>query len=367
MPIPNSNTAEDSCLTVPNSSAITLASYKKFAHGHYLGYEPLAVYQKIIEMGEEEAHSTVLHDIVTGKSTMTIDDVLSLAPQHLNTRDNFGLTPLQRATLRNNIPAVQALLAWKPSLEIADYDWRSPLQRAAEFGHARVAEMLVDAGSDLNATDCWGETPLHLCTAQSSTEILEMLLACGAKILPNMEGRTAIFGPMFERFPNDEHVIRSYVEKLRAAGASIHDRDANGMDPLMVAVRKNHPVMFWAFRQLGLQVDNTCTFLEKRTILHIAAMFAGADIFSALHQAGISGLDPTQRDGSGRTALELITLRRELPEAELTEGQTPASAADVACFKELVDELMETFRSASVTDSDSESDDVFHDCLEQRV
>lgn len=75
VPIPNRDTAEDSCLTVPNSSAITLAGYKKFAHGHYLGYEPLAVYQKIIEMGEEEAHSTVLHDIVTGKSTMTIDDV----------------------------------------------------------------------------------------------------------------------------------------------------------------------------------------------------------------------------------------------------------------------------------------------------
>ena len=53
---------------------------------------------------------------------------------------------------------------------------------AAFEGHKEVIEQLLAKGSDVNAKDNDGNTPLSLATARSNAAVVELLKAHGAKL-----------------------------------------------------------------------------------------------------------------------------------------------------------------------------------------
>jgi ankyrin repeat protein len=78
--------------------------------------------------------------------------------------------------------AVRRLLSADASLVHAtDECLKTPLHWAAEKNHYEIAEMLLDAGADLEATTSWGATPFDWAATMGSVRVADLLLARGAK------------------------------------------------------------------------------------------------------------------------------------------------------------------------------------------
>lgn len=320
-----------------------------------------------MELGDEATHSTVIHDSVIARTSLSVEKAIDLEPDSLDASDNFGLTPLQWAVLRNNVHGTGVLLSWHPNLELCDYDKRSALHRAAEFDLAEIAQMLVNAGANVDVMDAWGDTPLHLAITLSSHRMARLLLASGARILPNRYGRTPLHGSVFGRFPEDAAVLEETVSILLDAGADFDGVDAEGMTPIVVAIQRSQVAMFHVLRRRGAMLESLePSAVNGKTIYHIAAMFSTHDMVQALRGAGITGIDPCQVDAAGLTALERISQRVSLPEAELSEGQVRASKEEYETFKALIEEarLRYYHKEDATRDGDSSDEEGFSDAVE---
>jgi ankyrin repeat protein len=73
-----------------------------------------------------------------------------------------------------------------------DEKGRTPLHYTATNGEAGLAEMLIAGGADVNIQDDEGNTPLHWAIRNNFAAIAEMLLENGADpSMENREGKTA--------------------------------------------------------------------------------------------------------------------------------------------------------------------------------
>jgi len=125
---------------------------------------------------------------------------------------------LFEAAEQGDADTVERILAGRPSLADAINDQgTSSLHVAAERGHARVVDVLLDAGLDPNLRDRQGRTPLH--RADSSAA------ACPA------------------------------TERLLARGAEVNARDDRGWTPLHAAW--NAPAKVQALLRAGADRDAT--------------------------------------------------------------------------------------------------------------
>ncbi|MES1911694.1 MAG: hypothetical protein MHM6MM_004089, partial [Cercozoa sp. M6MM] len=88
---------------------------------------------------------------------------------------------------------VKALLEKGSELEARNHDGYTPLHVAAWQGHTSVVDLLIQHGADLNATSHQMQTPLHLATSKGNNAICEMLLLAGADVnCRDDDGRTPL-------------------------------------------------------------------------------------------------------------------------------------------------------------------------------
>jgi class 3 adenylate cyclase len=78
------------------------------------------------------------------------------------------------------------------SVNVLDYNNRSPLHLACERGHLQVVEFLIESKAEINCQDNFGETPSSLAAARNHTSIELFLQQAGANCLAssNLELRT---------------------------------------------------------------------------------------------------------------------------------------------------------------------------------
>jgi ankyrin repeat protein len=77
---------------------------------------------------------------------------------------------------------VRRLLSADASLVHAtDECLKTPLHWAAETDQYEIAEMLLDAGADMEATTSWGATPFDCAATMGSARVADLLLVRGAK------------------------------------------------------------------------------------------------------------------------------------------------------------------------------------------
>ena len=72
-----------------------------------------------------------------------------------------------------------------PTAETPD----ASLWEAAMFGKIEAVKRHIAAGTDLNAKDEWGTTPLHYAAIEGHKEVVELLIAEGADVNADVNGK----------------------------------------------------------------------------------------------------------------------------------------------------------------------------------
>jgi len=98
---------------------------------------------------------------------------------------------LHMAVLTGNLDAVRGHVAAGSDLNARDAFGSTPLMVAATFGRAEAARTLIEGGADLDLTSAEGGTALHTAAFLGRTEIVEALVEAGAnKYLRDNAGNT---------------------------------------------------------------------------------------------------------------------------------------------------------------------------------
>jgi ankyrin repeat protein len=163
----------------------------------------------------------------------------------------------------------------------------TPLMTAASYGDADVAEVLIKAGADLEATatpdagGVPGGTALLHAAVFGNTAALDVLVAAGAHILSLVQA--AAVGdiadwPLANATPNDrllalimaaDHQRLTVIDQLIAAGTPVDATDPVwGRHPLRIAAENGRPASVQ--RLLDHGADPTLTDAHSRTPLQLS-------------------------------------------------------------------------------------------------
>ncbi len=201
----------------------------------------------------------------------------------------------------------------------------TPLHAAAMAGHARVAEMLIDAGADVNAVAAEESgSPLYLAGGMGREEVVRLLLDLGADVTRGPEGRQPIHAAA-------QRGHKSCVEMLLAAGADVNSADRGGRTPLHRAAAGWHTPVVELLLARGAEVN--ARMKNDRTALCEAMIAAQArsrresiaDLLAVVKVLISKGSDVNARDDEGRAALHwaAVTGQVEVAKALLEAGADP--------------------------------------------
>ncbi len=156
------------------------------------------------------------------------------------------------ACAAGRVAAAVAEIDRDPSLMKAhSTDGWTPLHLAAFFGHADLANALLDRGADINAasTNAMNNTPLHAAAAGGNTPLVKLLLERGADPNARQEGGwTALHSAA-------QAGNREMVEVLLANGADVNARATNNQAALDLALMRGHHEVVALLEELGAKLQ----------------------------------------------------------------------------------------------------------------
>eukprot|EP00295_Goniomonas_pacifica_P008576 CAMPEP_0175838580 /NCGR_PEP_ID=MMETSP0107_2-20121207/18331_1 /TAXON_ID=195067 ORGANISM="Goniomonas pacifica, Strain CCMP1869" /NCGR_SAMPLE_ID=MMETSP0107_2 /ASSEMBLY_ACC=CAM_ASM_000203 /LENGTH=128 /DNA_ID=CAMNT_0017152209 /DNA_START=203 /DNA_END=585 /DNA_ORIENTATION=+ len=102
----------------------------------------------------------------------------------------WGNTPLHGAAFTGGVEVCQMLVEAGSNLHATNMNGCTPLLMST---NVEVSRMLVGAGADVHATDKAGNTPLHGSAYGQHVELSQMLIGVGANLTAtNNEGQTPL-------------------------------------------------------------------------------------------------------------------------------------------------------------------------------
>ena len=151
-----------------------------FAARYVPPYRDEATYER-----EAQATSEAVNVTHLSSSKQMVRFLVQYCRVDVNCQDNVGVSPLHLACARNNIAAVEVLLASadiNPS--ISDNNKDTPLHEACLNGNREVVEKLLEwmsmeQGLELAAENDERQTPLHLACREGEADIVKLILQYG--------------------------------------------------------------------------------------------------------------------------------------------------------------------------------------------
>ena len=129
-----------------------------------------------------------------------------------------GKSSIHQAAFDGNIEAVKQHLAAGTDVNAKDEDGWTPLHSAAT---KEITELLIAKGADVNTKDDWGWTPLHPAAWEGQKEVAELLIANGADVnAKDVDGFTPV--DLAKGHPEIADMLRKHGgktgEELKAEG-----------------------------------------------------------------------------------------------------------------------------------------------------
>ena len=147
-------------------------------------------------------------------------------------------TALHWAAKEGFLSVMELLLARGADLEATDRGGRTPLMRAVLAGQQPAVKMLLSAGADINSTDAAGKTALLHAVEAKNISVVKLLLEQSANLetpvtAPTLDNQwTVLFLPVGS---GDVEIMQLLLEH----NANVNARAASGITPLHWAVINN--------------------------------------------------------------------------------------------------------------------------------
>lgn len=193
-------------------------------------------------------------------------------------------TPLHQAVEKGDIEAVRSLLAQGADINAKSWNSETPLGTAVYHRQKEIVALLLSHGAEVNSAytgnGLFGTIPLHLALRSHQAEIAEMLVKAGSDV--NAQGGYGGIAPLHLALDN-----RALFELMLEHGGLIDAPSGNGMTCLHRAAMGGLDEMAEYFIDKGALVnvqDN-----DGNTPLHLAAKGGHAAVCKVLlaHQADI--------------------------------------------------------------------------------
>lgn len=170
----------------------------------------------------------------TGKKDSNQDQQSAEPTSEMEDTSRPGV-PIHEAALSGNIDAVDAHINIGTDIDASNAEGHTPLMLAAFNGHTKVVEKLLDTGADINKTDNKSLTPLHFAASGPSPETVELLLTHGAKVnaIDDIEDFTPL---MYAASEGNTEVVKALLNH----GADITLQDEDGDSAETFARQNNH-------------------------------------------------------------------------------------------------------------------------------
>ncbi len=122
---------------------------------------------------------------------------------------------LKLTASRGNIEAVKQHLAAGTDVNAKNQNGYTPLHKAVDDGHKEIVELLITEGADVNAKEDGGGTPLHHAVLfVGDKELAELLTAKGADVnAKDNDGDTPLDWAIYYKEPDKEPETADLLRK----------------------------------------------------------------------------------------------------------------------------------------------------------
>jgi len=185
---------------------------------------------------------------------------------------------LYRAVQIGDIDQIERHLYWGTDINAPDAQGNTPLHVAADRGRWAVVRLLLEHGAEIDARNAEGQTPINSALLKGRTQVAELLLQHGAQLDPTRALHDAAVRQIADR-----DVIRFLVEH----GGNINGVAENGNTPLHQAVAEGNRVIAKFLIAQGADVNAPNG--AGKTPLDVALESRDADLVRLLQsQGGVS-------------------------------------------------------------------------------
>lgn len=269
--------------------------------------------------------STPIHHAVKRKSASAVRAAIRLYPEFIDTLDHRGRTPLHLVVSRcseDPRPLLFELGLAGADLNSIDGNGSPLLIEACSAQNVEAVRWLLEQGVDANKTrSADGRLPLHFIAGRvpgpSSAEIAQLLIDRGSDCnARDRMGYTpvhtfALCDPSPEGSESQSHQLLAILIK---GGANL-DWKANkdGATPILGAIRKNGSLSFFALIKHGADTRARNKFGEG--IFHLASSCCDAGMLNLIRESGaIRKLDPFETDNFGDSPWDHFIYSVNIPE-----------------------------------------------------